>query len=873
MKKACFIFIFILFSFISLGACSDEPNHVHNFNQKVVSEEYLSSQATCTLRAKYYYSCECKEKSSLTFEYGYLLDHDYTKIKSNSTEHWYECECGDISDVQLHKGGQASCVNLATCEICQKEYGSLEKHFYNILNGNDTAHWYECECANKESIEAHRGGIKTCSTLAKCEICQKEYGSFKEHNYAYLKFNERTHWNECACGDKNNIEAHKGGVATCTTRAICTICSEEYGDLKEHSYATIINNDTEHWYECICGDKKDVENHKGGTPTCTTLAKCDICQKEYGNVKEHLYLALKSNETYHWYECECGDKTSVENHEYNDGEIILTATCIEDGTKEFTCIKNDCNYSYIDTYSMHKYSATEIYDLAVKYTGEIIVYDKFGKSFALGTGFVYTSDGKIITNYHVIDGAYFAEITINNNTYSITKVLAYNEKIDLAVLQIDATGLDCANICKNPVKTGETIYAIGSSRGLTNTHSQGIITHANRVVDNVVYVQHDASITNGNSGGPIVNVYGEVIGINTWGILDSQNLNFAIFTSELDNLMYGSPITLQELYNLNNNPTDILFDWLLANYNYSDNKQIRFDEINDSNCYSIGYNLDYNYLYIDVLWVFEDESQLYISISFLTNPTKYPYYANYNKDGNENFANGRIDATTFTENTELTCLTYDGDYWDKNSLMKLYQFAIVDLIDWFDWSTIYYNIGISIADIGFNEFEVDDDTNAIDYLIDHVVEFGVFDVASQWYEIEDSYTYSEYIYSFSLVYSAKYDIIFVSMRWLDLDGKYFYTYLRLTPSSKGIYYSAAYELYQNDVGFLALNDTSGYIDPAVFTSSSTLTYTSYDGLENNKAELLEIYTENISEILTWLNNYMQNNNLDITIKDLGFISF
>ena len=116
----------------------------------------------------------------------------------------------------------------------------------------------------------------------------------------------------------------------------------------------------------------------------------------------------------------------------------------------------------------------------------------------------------------------------------------------MAILKINATDLDYANVCKKTVQTGEAVYAIGSSRGLTNTYSQGIITQANRVVDGVVHIQHDASITNGNSGGPLLNVYGEVIGINTWGITDSQNLNFAVFTSELDNLVYGNEMTLHQ---------------------------------------------------------------------------------------------------------------------------------------------------------------------------------------------------------------------------------------------------------------------------------------------------------------------------------------
>ncbi len=169
------------------------------------------------------------------------------------------------------------------------------------------------------------------------------------------------------------------------------------------------------------------------------------------------------------------------------------------------------------------YSAEEINEQAKRYVGEITCYDKSGKAISIGTGFVYTEDGKVITNYHVIDGSYYAEIIINGVEYEIKSVLSYDENIDLAILKIDGNKFAHAVICEKEPETGNTVFAIGSSRGLTNTFSKGIVTYYNRIIDNVSHIQHDASITNGNSGGPLINEYGEVIGINTWGINDSQN--------------------------------------------------------------------------------------------------------------------------------------------------------------------------------------------------------------------------------------------------------------------------------------------------------------------------------------------------------------
>ncbi len=274
--------------------------------------------------------------------------------------------------------------------------------------------------------------------------------------------------------------------------------------------------------------------------------------------------------------CSCGEKQTqiieASGHKYNNGEITAEATCNQSGVKTFTCTVIGCHHSYTETFSLPTYTTTELYNLSVKYVGEIVTYDKRGAELSLGTGFVISSDGEIVTNYHVIDGAYSADITINNKKYKITTVLAYDENIDLAVVKVDALGLTAATICKKPVSVGTTVYAIGSSRGMTNTYSQGIITYADRVVDGVSYVQHDASITHGNSGGPLINVYGEVIGINTWAISDSQNLNFAVFTDELDNLTYGSPLTLSEFYLKEGDVFARLKNYIIDNgtYNASD---------------------------------------------------------------------------------------------------------------------------------------------------------------------------------------------------------------------------------------------------------------------------------------------------------------
>jgi len=231
-------------------------------------------------------------------------------------------------------------------------------------------------------------------------------------------------------------------------------------------------------------------------------------------------------------------------HSYKS-TVLTAATCSQNGTQQNTC--SLCNDSFTSAIAAKEHTASEVYSLVQQSLAEISVYDKNGGFLGLGTGFVYSSDGKIVTNYHVIDGAWSAEISIGNKNYSVTQVLAYDKNRDLAILKINTEKLQAAKLCMQEHPVGKTVFAAGSSRGLTGTFSQGIITYANRMLEGVSYVQHDAAISGGNSGGPLLNSYGEVIGINSWTLEDSQNLNFAVSVRELSNLKETAPKTLSQV--------------------------------------------------------------------------------------------------------------------------------------------------------------------------------------------------------------------------------------------------------------------------------------------------------------------------------------
>ena len=131
------------------------------------------------------------------------------------------------------------------------------------------------------------------------------------------------------------------------------------------------------------------------------------------------------------------------DHDYEES-IVTKATGTASGMKKFTCKR--CDASYTEDYTATKLSAEEIYDIAEKIVVEITTYDKKGDADSLGSGFIYSTDGKIVTNFHVIDDAYSIKISLGTKKYNVTHVLAYDEEIDLAILKVDTTFNACADL-------------------------------------------------------------------------------------------------------------------------------------------------------------------------------------------------------------------------------------------------------------------------------------------------------------------------------------------------------------------------------------------------------------------------------------------
>jgi serine protease Do len=154
---------------------------------------------------------------------------------------------------------------------------------------------------------------------------------------------------------------------------------------------------------------------------------------------------------------------------------------------------------------------------------------------SLGTGFIISADGKVVTNYHVIAGAdeVFVNLNGSRNDKIEARILGVDEKLDLALLQLTKKGTYPAVKFgdSDNMKVGDWVVAVGNPFGLGQTVTAGIVSAKGRVLGAGPYdsfIQTDASINPGNSGGPLFDIEGNVVGINTAVIASAQGIGFAI---------------------------------------------------------------------------------------------------------------------------------------------------------------------------------------------------------------------------------------------------------------------------------------------------------------------------------------------------------
>ena len=160
----------------------------------------------------------------------------------------------------------------------------------------------------------------------------------------------------------------------------------------------------------------------------------------------------------------------------------------------------------------------------------VTVVAQLDRAASVGTGVIFRSDGYILTNYHVVAGSDACSIGLASGGTYEAKYVGGDSANDVAVLKVEADGLPAAQMGdSDALSVGDTVYAIGNPLGveLRGTLTEGIISAINRDVQIegriMTLIQTTAALNNGNSGGPLINEYGQVIGVNTLKMSGSGN--------------------------------------------------------------------------------------------------------------------------------------------------------------------------------------------------------------------------------------------------------------------------------------------------------------------------------------------------------------
>ncbi len=187
-------------------------------------------------------------------------------------------------------------------------------------------------------------------------------------------------------------------------------------------------------------------------------------------------------------------------------------------------------------------SLQEIYRRCIGSVVSIVTVTPSGK--ASGTGIIMSEDGYVITNHHVIENAQAVSVLTADSREYAASIIGSDETSDLAVLKVDADGLQAAEFGDSSVlQVGDSVAAIGDPLGtaLRGTMTDGIVSAINRdltVNDRTMsLIQTNAALNNGNSGGPLINCYGQVIGINTM-----KMSNFYSSSTTVEGIGFAIPI-------------------------------------------------------------------------------------------------------------------------------------------------------------------------------------------------------------------------------------------------------------------------------------------------------------------------------------------
>lgn len=328
--------------------------------------EHVYGETLVSDEANHWYQCTvCGAKTG-------IAAHSYTDEKFDGNGHWAVCACGAETHHDKHSltAKHNESQHWQEC-VCGYKTGAAA---HELTSKYDTAeHWQECECGYATDKTDHSMESKS-SVDGHWDACACGYKTDVTAHAWTDKFDTQNHWQECSgcgyqkdvtahsltknvnetqhqvkcesCGYKTEWENHTGGTATCTAKAVCSVCGESYGELAAHvADSTYKYNGEGHWTACAtCGTPmSNQEAHTGGTADCQHKAVCDVCGQPYGELDASNHTGgirwVQTAETHQAFYLCCGAAAGAEaNHSWNDESVCTecgygcahtggTATC------------------------------------------------------------------------------------------------------------------------------------------------------------------------------------------------------------------------------------------------------------------------------------------------------------------------------------------------------------------------------------------------------------------------------------------------------------------------------------------------------------------------------------------------------------------
>lgn len=279
---------------------------------------------------------------------GAETHHDKHSLtaKHNESQHWQECVCGYKTGETAHEL-TSKYDTAGHWQECECGYATDKTDHSMESKSSADGHWDACACGYKTDVAAHAWTDKfdTQNHWQECSGCGYQTG-VAAHSLT-KNVNETQHQVKCeSCGYKTEWENHTGGTATCTAKAVCSVCGESYGELAAHvADSTYKYNGEGHWTACAtCGTPmSNQEAHTGGTADCQHKAVCDVCGQPYGELDASNHTGgirwARTAETHQAFYLCCGAAAGAEaNHSWNDESVCTecgygcahtggTATC------------------------------------------------------------------------------------------------------------------------------------------------------------------------------------------------------------------------------------------------------------------------------------------------------------------------------------------------------------------------------------------------------------------------------------------------------------------------------------------------------------------------------------------------------------------